>query len=320
MTRKKYLGKQKGFTLIELLIVVGIIALLVSILMPALRAAKERSKRILCTSQLHQMGVVFIQYAQDFDDYFPSFYYNNTGFMLWNTPDKYLTWLGDGFGSEMFAQLAPGHYGLPHKVFYCPGMQPDKYHGTMVDDWWWYKPNNDGGPTHQPNRDLQSNTDKACTPGGPYDAVNWGYALYVIRRESCSETGKPHPFDANYGNWHLTAGRDYTAPSRASSRTAPFNPVVSDLVLCWWGASAYYGAGLSSTHASLFTLPYGGDRIALTGLVGREKIPSLIDQSTHKSNTGLITQSNSLYAEGRVVENPGETVVPYYAGSCATFW
>jgi len=325
MIRKKYLGNQKGFTLIELLIVVGIIALLVSILMPALRAAKERSKRLLCSSQLHQLGVVFSQYAQDFDDYFPIFHYNKGCMLMSIVADDTLTWLGDGFGSEMFAQLAPGHYGLPHKVFYCPGMQPNKYHGYMADDWWWYRfDETTGNRTYELQNDQKADgtPNLGCKTGGVNDNVWWGYAYYVQRRENCG-TGTYHPFGPTTGGtaWVLNAGRDYLAPQRTSGRTAPFNPIVTDTVHLWRQNTAAYGTGFQTQYASIVNCPgVGGDIKALTGLVGREKVKQLDSRSTHVSNTGLITQTNSLYADGRVVENPGETVVPYYAGGIFVAW
>ncbi len=57
--------RQNGFTLIELLVVISIIALLVSILLPALNEARNLSRRVVCSSNLHSMGTAFVQYAQD---------------------------------------------------------------------------------------------------------------------------------------------------------------------------------------------------------------------------------------------------------------
>ncbi len=58
----------KAFTLIELLVVISIIALLVSILMPALGRAKEQAKRTICATNLHSTYVGLTAYAGDYDD------------------------------------------------------------------------------------------------------------------------------------------------------------------------------------------------------------------------------------------------------------
>ncbi|MHC4799240.1 MAG: prepilin-type N-terminal cleavage/methylation domain-containing protein [Planctomycetota bacterium] len=55
---------KKAFTLIELLVVIAIIALLLSVLMPALKEVKERGKRIVCGSNLKQMSLAYIMYAE----------------------------------------------------------------------------------------------------------------------------------------------------------------------------------------------------------------------------------------------------------------
>lgn len=64
-------SSQKGFTLIELLVVVSIIALLLAVMMPALATAKERAKRMVCSTRLHQDGIAIHSYAADNKNRYP---------------------------------------------------------------------------------------------------------------------------------------------------------------------------------------------------------------------------------------------------------
>jgi len=61
----------QAFTLIELLVVVAIIALLAAILFPVFNQAREDGRRASCQSNLRQLGLGFIQYTQDYDEYWP---------------------------------------------------------------------------------------------------------------------------------------------------------------------------------------------------------------------------------------------------------
>ena len=62
---------RKGFTLIEILVVVGIIALIISILLPSLKVARAQPRRVVCMSNLRHIGVANEMYLESNRDYFP---------------------------------------------------------------------------------------------------------------------------------------------------------------------------------------------------------------------------------------------------------
>jgi prepilin-type N-terminal cleavage/methylation domain-containing protein/prepilin-type processing-associated H-X9-DG protein len=79
--------RRRGFTLIELLVVIAIIAIVASLLFPALARAKGAGKRAVCLSNLRQIGVGFSLYAADHGDRFPDRrdLKLELGFMPWTT-------------------------------------------------------------------------------------------------------------------------------------------------------------------------------------------------------------------------------------------
>jgi prepilin-type N-terminal cleavage/methylation domain-containing protein len=123
--------RRSAFTLVELLVVIGIIAVLISILLPTLSRVRESGQRTACLSNMRELSNMLKMYSVGYKDAFPIGFMDQKGFsyvMYWNngaTPPK---------ATQMGLLVEAGIVKNP-KTFFCPS--------EIVDQQFTYQPNPD---------------------------------------------------------------------------------------------------------------------------------------------------------------------------------
>jgi prepilin-type N-terminal cleavage/methylation domain-containing protein len=219
----------RAFTLVELLVVLGVIAILIAILLPALTAARESANRIKCASNLRQLGLIAYLFARDHSNRLPQ---------AQDTPKSSAgaqapTWM---YTKDYFALV--DSYGANQNLFICPS-----------------SPTADQGPSafqYGEGSELEARASLDILPDNPTSipdgtrdlTLYWMATDYVWMGRNIQES--PAPSAASGAPFELTKITDNTW-----TRTPVDNnpPIMADIVK--YGLAGTY----SFTHGRHWTIP-----------------------------------------------------------------
>jgi len=274
-------SRSKGFTLVELLVVIGIIALLISILLPSLNRARETANRVKCASNLRQIGQAIQLYSNENKGAYPRTIFDGTGGIYSQMVNNIGSQASDPFvgtqgtvgtnnvGASLFLLLRTQEIGS--EVFTCPSSNQEK------DDF-------QGGSNTALNRSNFSNLSRNLSysyanPFPSTTAIGNGYKLNNSLTPDFAVMSDINPGSSVNGITTSNAGTVRTNSSSSGMKDGNSNNHGQD------GQNVLYGDG----HVEFQNNPFVG--------IQRDNIYTVSDFAT-------ATQSNVNYTTTTFVGSP----------------